>query len=111
MQSRFPVTRHALCRAGHGLLRRVVRRRREPRTLAVRLGCVAPEPILARLVALDDGMPGLGGMAAGVLRGRRVAAAHVAAPRTTTEMEPPALRCEAFDAARSARRDRRVDLP
>src|SRR5436190_12156300 len=95
--------------ARHGLLQRVVPRRDQLRTLEKLLGRVVPEPILAGLEALGDGMAGSGGVAACMLRGRRVAAADVAAAGAAAEVKPPAPRGEAFHASRAARRHRWID--
>lgn len=48
-------------------------------------------------------------MLAGVSRGRRVAAADLAASRATAEVEPPTTGREAFGASRTRRRPRGVD--
>jgi hypothetical protein len=58
---------------------------------------VVVEPILARLEARDDRMPGLFRMLGCMLARRTVAAADVATFRTAAEVKPPALRrCHAF---------------
>ena len=92
------------------LIERMVTRRRELRTAEVLLPRVIPEPGLARLVALDDRMLDVERMAARVLRGRRVAAADVAAMGAPAQVEPPATGCQALDAAGTARRDRGIDV-
>jgi len=84
--------------------------RSQGRTLTVLLDGIAPEPVLAWLEALNERVAGILRMPAGVLGWRRVAAPDVAARGATPEVEPPAIGGEALDAARSAGRDRRVDL-
>jgi len=70
VQESLPVARHTAGWAGHGLIVRVVVRRRQPRTVEVRLLDVVPEPVLAGFVALHDRMPGVRRVMARVL-GRR----------------------------------------
>src|SRR5947209_4509004 len=72
-------------------------------------GLVVPEPRLARLEAPHERMPGVLRVLAGVLLGRGVAAADVSALRTPSQVHPPAAGRVALDAARPARRHRRVD--
>src|SRR3954449_12985563 len=67
---------------------RVGRRERGP--LVIRLGVIAPEPVLAGLEGTDHGMILLGRMVHRVLRGRAVAAADVPAVGATSQVEPPA---------------------
>jgi hypothetical protein len=106
----LPALRNPAGRSGHGLVQRVMVRRREDRTLEILLGGVIPEPLLIGLERLDDRMAFGAGMAAGVLRWGRVAAADMAAMRASAEMEPPATGREAFDAAGTARRDGGIDV-
>src|SRR5690348_10212412 len=107
-----PVRRHTALRAGSRLVGRVGVRRRELRPVVVGVVRVRPEPVLARLEALDDRVAGLGGMLARMLARRGVAAPDVAARRAAAQVEPPALLGrEALYAARAARRNARVDLP
>ena len=61
------------------------------------------------LVSAGIVKPGPPGVPAGVLRRRRVAAPDVATVRTPPEVEPPAARRQALDAARAARRDRGIN--
>lgn len=110
MQLVLPVGRHPTGRSGHGLVQRVVVRWRQRRSFEVLLARVVPEPVLARFVAVDDRMPGVVGVVAGVLRRRRVAAADATAVGTPTEMEPPAAGRLAVDAARPTGRRGQVDL-
>lgn len=63
----LPVGRDPPGGTRRGLVERMVSRRGELRSLGVLLRRVIPEPVLARLVALDDWMPGFEGVSAGVL--------------------------------------------
>jgi hypothetical protein len=67
MQLIFPVAGDATGWSGHGLLERVMVRRSQDGSLEILLLHVVPEPVLARLVALDDGVLRSAGMAAGML--------------------------------------------
>src|SRR5580658_8264242 len=87
----------------------MVLRRGELRTLERVFGLVIPEPVLAGLEAPDDRMPGLLGVRRRVLRRRAITASDVAALGAPAQVEPPAAGGVAFDAARPARRHRRVD--
>jgi len=93
MQAALPVSRHAPGRSGHRLRQRVVFRRSQDRAVGVLLRGVAPEPVLVRLEASDDWMPGVGCVVAGVLRRRRIAAADVPAMGAAPQVEPPAAGC------------------
>ena len=53
---------------------------------------VVVEPILARLEAGDDRVPGCRRMLGRMLAGRTVAASDVPTLRTPAEMKPPAIR-------------------
>ena len=110
MQLLFPIRRDATGWPRHGLVQRVMSRGCELRTVPNLLGRVIPEPVLIRLVALDNGMASRSGVVAGVLGWRRVAAADVTAFGATTQVKPPAIRGEARDAAGAAGRDRGIDL-
>jgi hypothetical protein len=63
----LPVPGHPTRGSRHRLVERVVKRRSEGRPLDVLLGTVVPEPVLGRLVALDDRMARFSGVATGVL--------------------------------------------
>ena len=63
----LPVSGHPTRGSRHRLVERVVTGWSEGRSLEVLLGAVVPEPILARLEALDDRMTGFSRVAAGVL--------------------------------------------
>src|SRR5579859_1056192 len=76
--------------AGHGLIQWMVVRRAEGRAFEVLLPGVVPEPILAGLEALNDRVSMLRRVSTRVPRGRRIAAADVAALRTSPQVEPPA---------------------
>ena len=84
-------------------------RRRELRTVVVRGGLVAPEPVLLRFEGADQGVAGISGVVPRVLRGRAVAAADVPAVGAPAQVEPPATGGIALHAARSGRRQLRVD--
>src|SRR6185437_17120164 len=76
VEVRAPVAGHTARRAGHRLVGRMVLGRGQFRAAAVHpILRVAPEPRLARLEAPDQRVPGGGGMVAGVLGRRGVAAA------------------------------------
>src|SRR5215472_2650190 len=106
----LPVRRNPVRRSRDGLVGRVMQGRRQVRALLVELaGLVAPEPSLARLEAADDWVPGVGGVSAGVLRWRRVAAADVPALRAPSQVKPPATSRLALGAAGAARNGGLVD--
>src|SRR5690606_17110566 len=65
---------------------------------------VAPEPVLARLEALDEGVAGGVVMGGGVAAGRAVAAPDVAARGAAPEVDPAAATGEALSTAVAARR-------
>jgi len=108
MELTLPVTRNATDRAWHRLVERVMMRRGQRRTLEILLGGVIPVPVLARLEALDDRMPDTVSMVIGMLGGRRIAATHVTAPGTASQVKPPAARVEALHAARATGRYRGI---
>src|SRR5437879_2820591 len=83
VQVSLPIPWHAASRSRHGLVGRVVPGCDQLGTVEVLLRRVVPEPVLARLVALDDRVPGVSGMVAGVLRRGRVTATDVATTRAT----------------------------
>src|ERR1700677_1560816 len=83
--------------ARSGLVERVVLRRRQLGAFVVLVGGVVPEPVLPRLEAAHDGVVRTG-VLAGVLAGRAVATADMAACRAAAEVEPPPVRREALDA-------------
>lgn len=71
---------------------------------------VVVEPVLVRLVALDNGMPERPGVPAPVLGWGGIATADVAAARTAAQVEPPASTLETLHAAIAARRYRGIDI-
>src|SRR5215469_145760 len=78
--------------------------------VAVKLvGLEAPEPVLTRLEASDDRVPGRGGVGARVLGRRCVAAADVPALGAPPQVEPPAAARLAFHAPRTTRWYGRID--
>src|SRR5437588_10365065 len=104
-----PVAWYPPLRPGHSLVDRVMLRRRERGPLVGLLGVVTVEPVLARLEAADERVPGLGRVRGRVLHGRGVTAADVPALRAPAQVYPPAAVGLALDAAFPARRHRRVD--
>jgi hypothetical protein len=109
MQLLLPIVRYMAFRSRNRLSDRVMVRRSQGRPVVVLIGRVVPEPVLARLEALYEGMAAVVCVFARVLRGRRITATNVAAARTASKMEPPAVDGEALDTARAARGYRRVD--
>ena len=105
----FPISRYTSRGPWHRLVQRVVLRRRERRTFECLLADVVPEPVLAWLEAPDDVVSSAPGMTGSVLARRRVAAADVAAPGASAQVEPPSVRREALDATSAARRHPGVD--
>jgi hypothetical protein len=65
----LPVGRDLARRARYRLIEWMVFGRGQRGTLVGLLGDIVPEPVLARLEAPDQGMPGLGCVFAGVLSG------------------------------------------
>src|SRR6187401_2386757 len=106
----LPVRWHAASRSGHGLVERVVMWWSEDGTLEELLGRVVPEPVLARLEALDDRMAFSRGMPTRVLRRRRVAAADMPALHASPEVEPPAVGGETLDTPGATRRRVGIDV-
>src|SRR3954469_6695117 len=92
-----------------GLPRRMVCRWGQLRSVDVVVDGVVPEPLLTGFVARDDRMPRAVRVRLGVLRRRRIATTDVSARGAAPEVEPPAIRGEALDAAGSARGNGRVD--
>jgi len=109
MELALPVTGHSTGWAGHRLVERVIMRRGQDRSFEILLGGVIPIPVLVRLEALDDRMADGVRVVIGMLGRRRIAAAHVTAPRAAAQVKPPATRVEALHAARAARRHRGID--
>jgi hypothetical protein len=67
MQLIFPVAGDATGWSGHGLVERVMMGRSQDGSLEILLRRVVPEPVLARLVALGDGVLRSAGMSARML--------------------------------------------
>ena len=84
MQVPLPIRGDPASRRGHRLVERMVLRWGEGRTFGELLGGIVPPPVLAGLEAADQPVLRLGGVVAGMLRGREVAATDVTAPRTAT---------------------------
>lgn len=109
MQATLPVGRHSSLRTWYRLSDRVTLRASKGRSRTELVEGVIPEPVLTRLETPHHVVPGLLGMSCGVLVGRTVAAADVAASGAAPEMKPPAVLREALDAANAARQNIRVD--
>src|SRR2546430_6466552 len=106
----LPPSGDAVAGPGHWLLKRVMAGRSQLWPIQEVLGRVVPEPVLAGLVTLDDRVAGIGRMVTCVLGRRRITATDVAAARAATQVKPPASGGDAFRAARTARRHRRIDV-
>ena len=106
----LPVARYPTPRSRHRLVERMLARRSQLRPVDVLPARVVKEPVLAGLEALDDGVSFVLGMAACVLRWRRIAATDMAAARAAAEVQPPTARGKTLDATRAAGRHRRIDI-
>src|SRR5262245_1146138 len=84
--------------------------RREVGPVLRLLRAVVPEPALARLERTHDWVARFAPVVGRVLRRRRVTAAHVATCRAPGQMEPPAPRLLALQAAGPAGLYRDVDV-
>jgi hypothetical protein len=67
VQLLLPIAWHPTGRPGHRLIQRVVLRRSQGRAFDEILTRVIPEPVLTRLVAVDDPVAKTGGVVEGVL--------------------------------------------
>src|SRR5262252_2788450 len=94
---------------GGGLLQRMVLWRDQLRSFERALRLKIPEPVLTWLEAADHRVAGRAGMSAGMLAGRRVAAADVPTARAAPQMKPPAVAGQALHTALATRRHARVD--
>jgi hypothetical protein len=110
MQTLLPVARYPSGRSRRGLIKRMVIWRSQHGSVYVVAGPEVPEPVFIRFVAACHRMPGVGGMSVGVLRGRRVATADMAASGASAQMEPPAAAFLALGAARTAGGYRCIDV-
>lgn len=106
----LPVSRHATPRSRDRLVDRMVMWRRQLWTVDVLLRRVVEEPVLAGLIALDDGVSAFLRMVARVLGWGGVAATDVTAACASTKVEPPTAGRKALDAACAAGRHRRIDI-
>jgi hypothetical protein len=104
-----PVSRHTPFGTRYGLGGRVMCRRSQRGAVGVLVGRVVPEPLLARLEALHQGMVTGLRVLARVLRRGRIAAPDMPTLCAATEMQPPSIRGQALDAPSAARRNTRVD--
>ena len=97
VQQRLPVGWYPSRRSRYGLTFRMRVRRRQFHTPDHPLLLVIEEPVLARLKAGYDRMPGCRRMLRCVLTRRTVTASDVPTFRTPAEMKPPpSWRCQAF---------------
>jgi hypothetical protein len=92
VQERFPVSWYPCCRTRNGLIFRMRMRRKQLHTIDHRLLVVIVEPILTRLEAGNDRMPGGGRVPGCMLAGRTVAATDVPTLRAAAEVKPPTSR-------------------
>jgi hypothetical protein len=88
---RFPVGRHPVRGSGNGLIFRMGMRWKQFHALDHCLRFVIVEPILTRLKAGDNRMPGLCRMLGSMLAWRTIAATDVPTLRTPTEVKPPTV--------------------
>jgi hypothetical protein len=72
------------------------------RTLKSLSRSVIVEPVLAGLEAIDDGVAGCRVMLRRMLAWRAIAAANVTAFSASAQMQPPAVRFQAFEATCTA---------
>ena len=104
-----PVRRHAALGAGHRLVGGMRDRRRELGAVVVGLVRERPEPVLARLEALDDRVTGLGGVRSRAGSARSRSSRRGRTRRSGAGGTTSRRRREALDAARAARRDGWID--
>ena len=109
VQMVLPIGWDAPRRSGYRLVEGVMVRWCQGGALEEAVGAVIPEPILSWLEALDHRVARGSGVASGVLARRVVAASDVAALRAPSQVEPPATRLDALDAAGAARRSHLID--
>jgi hypothetical protein len=105
----LPVCGDAAGRSRCRLPARVMRRLRQRRAFVELLSPVVPEPVLPRLEALDDRVPGLPRMVRGVLGGRGVTTTDMSALSAAAQVQPPAIARHAFRTAGAVRWYRRFD--
>lgn len=105
----LPVRGDAAGRSRCRLPARVMRGLRQSRAFVKLLSPVVPEPVLPRLEALDDRVPGLPRMVRGVLGGRGVTTTDMSALRAAAQVQPPAIARQAFRTAGAVRWYRRFD--
>src|SRR5437016_5029852 len=110
MQALLPILWHPAGRSRHRLVQGVAVRWSKLGTLHGLLYSKAPVPVLAWFEALDDGMPGLRGVSAGVLRRRRVAASDMPALRAAPQVKPPTALRQTLNAAGSTGRNQGIDF-
>jgi hypothetical protein len=92
VQQSFPIGWNSPRGPRYGLIFWMRMRGKQLRTLNRPLLLVIEEPILTRLEAGNDRMPGFRCMLRGVLARRTVAATNVPTLRTSTEVKPPTFR-------------------
>src|SRR5450432_3907710 len=109
MNVELPVSGNAASRSGNWLAERVMGRRGQCRTGEGFLSLVVPEPLFVRFEALDNWMASSAPVQRGMLRRRRIAAAHVSTLGAAPEVHPPASSDLTLGTACSAWRHCRVD--
>jgi hypothetical protein len=92
VQERFPVGRHSSCGSGYGLTFGMRVRRKQLNTFNHFPLLVIEEPVLTRLKAGYDRMPGRCRVLRCMLTRGTVAASDVPTLCTPTEMKPPTFR-------------------
>lgn len=90
VQMELPVRGHTSGGTGCGLFLRMTRGLGQWRSVRKRFLTKVVEPVLAGFKTLDDAVPTLSKMSAGMLARRRVATADVTASSAATQVEPPA---------------------
>src|ERR1700677_2412341 len=109
VKQRLPVWRHRPCRSRRGLIHRMAVRGVKLRPLERFFSAIVVKPLLAWLEARDDRVTGGSVVVRCMLIWRTITAADVTTLGASPKMEPPRTGRRAFDAAGSARLDRRVD--
>jgi hypothetical protein len=102
VQEAFPLWGYPAGGSRYGLFCRMRGRAVELRALKSFSRSVIVEPVLARFEAADNRVPCGGVVLRCMLAWRSIAAADVTALGASAEMQPPSVRCQAFDAACTA---------
>jgi hypothetical protein len=109
VKQRLPVWRHSFGRPRYRLIQRVGVRRVQRRAVEILLRTIIVEPALAPLEAGDDRVTRCGVVFAGMLIGRVITAADMAALCAAAKMQPPRALGHAFETACAAWLHCRVD--